>query len=156
MVGVVPYLTTILPDADVNAEVGRNYDNIYKLFAQKVKEKTIGSYIVISAGANVTADMSTDVEKIISESPKGSRIVFVTPFDGNNMGVLNQFNTHLHSLAKQYPWVVVADWATYISPLQNELWADKIHFGGKPDVSSQYLDLVVKGLNQVSKVKGKP
>ena len=156
MVGVVPYLTTILPDADVSAEVGRNYDNIYKLFAQKVKEKTIGSYIVISAGANVTADMITDVQKIISESPKGSRIVFVTPFDGNNMGVLNQFNAQLREMTKQHPWVVIVDWAAYISPLQNELWADKIHFGGKPDVSSQYLDLVVKGLNQVSKVKGKP
>lgn len=50
----------------------------------------------------------------------------------------------------------LADWSTFISPQSSELWADKIHFGGKPDVSSQYLDIVAKSLNKVSKSSGKP
>lgn len=156
MVGVVPYLTTILPDAEVDAEVGRNYDTIYDLFAKKVKDRTIGRYIVISAGANVTSNMISDVEKIIDQSPKGTRIVFVTPFDGNNMTVLNQFKAQLSEVVKKYNWIQIADWGTYISPRSSELWDDKIHFGGKPDVSSQYLDLIVKSLNKVSKSSGKP
>lgn len=156
MVGVVPYLTTILPDADIDAEVGRNYNTIYDLFAKKLKDHTLGRYLIISAGANVTDNMISDVQKIIDESPKGTRIVFVTPFDGNNMTVINQFNTQLLDISKKYKWVQLADWATFISPQSSELWADKIHFGGKPDVSSQYLDLVAKSLNKVSKSSGKP
>ncbi|MGO3297550.1 MAG: acyltransferase family protein [Pseudolactococcus laudensis] len=37
MVGVVPYLATILPDADVDAQVGLNYDSILNSFEKRVK-----------------------------------------------------------------------------------------------------------------------
>lgn len=41
MVGVVPYLTTILPDADIDAEVGRNYNTIYDIFAKVSKRSYV-------------------------------------------------------------------------------------------------------------------
>lgn len=156
MVGVVPYLSTILPDADVEAQVGLNLDSIYRSFEKRVKAGTIGKYVVISAGANMTNDMTADVQKIIDSAPKGTRLVFVTPYDGKNKVALNDFNTYLKSLSDNYKWISVADWASYIEPQDNRLWADKIHFAGKQDVAVDYLNLLSQSLNQVAKSKGKP
>jgi hypothetical protein len=72
MVGVVPYLATILPDADVDAQVGLNYDSVLASFEKHVKAGTIGKYVIISAGTNVTSDMTADVQKIIDSAPKGT------------------------------------------------------------------------------------
>ena len=156
MVGVVPYLATILPDADVDAQVGLNYDSVLASFEKHVKAGTIGKYVIISAGANVTSDMTADVQKIIDSAPKGTRLVFVTPYDGKNKVVLNEFNTYLKSLQNKYNWLAVADWASYIEPQENRLWADKIHFAGKQDVAIDYLNLLAQSLNEIAKSKGKP
>ena len=155
MVGVVPYLSMILPDADVEAQVGLNLDSILDLFEKQVKAGTLGKYVVISAGANVTNDMTADVQKIIANAPKGTRLVFVTPYDGKNKVVLNEFDTYLKSLPSKYPWIAVADWASYIEPQDDRLWADKIHFAGKQDVAVDYLNLLAQSLNEVAKSKGK-
>ncbi|GHU35781.1 acyltransferase [Bacilli bacterium] len=155
MVGVVPYLSMILPDADVEAQVGLNLDSILDLFEKQVKAGTLGKYVVISAGANVTNDMTADVQKIIDSAPKGTRLVFVTPYDGKNKAVLNEFSTYLKSLPAKYPWVAIADWATYIEPQDNRLWADKIHFAGKQDVAVDYLNLLAQSLNQIAKSRPK-
>ena len=156
MVGVVPYLSTILPDADVEAQVGLNMDSIFNLFEKRIKAGTLGKYVVISAGANVTNNMVGDVKKMIDIAPKGTRLVFVTPYDGKNKAVLNEFNTYLKSLPNTYQWISVADWAGYIEPQDGRLWADKIHFAGKQDVAVDYLNLLAQNLNQVAKSKAKP
>lgn len=156
MVGVVPGLTTMLPDADIQAQVGLNLDNIKDLFEKKVTSKTLGQYVVIAAGANITNDMKADVQSIIDQSPKGTHLVFVTPYDGKNMGVLNEFNVFLKELPKRYSWVTIADWASYISKQENRLWADKVHFAGKQDVSLDYLKLLTDSLDRVAKSPGKP
>lgn len=156
MVGVVPYLSAVMPDADIEAQVGLNFDNMLDLYEKRLKAGTLGQYIIISAGANVTSDMRSDVETIINKAPKGTRLIFVTPYDGKNKAVLNDFNTYLRTLPKTYPWISIADWAAYIEPKEDRLWADKIHFGGKQDVSLDYLKLLTDSLNQVSQVNGKP
>ncbi|GAB2023218.1 acyltransferase family protein [Pseudolactococcus yaeyamensis] len=155
MVGVVPYLSMILPDADVEAQVGLNLDTILNLFEKQVKAGTLGKYVVISAGANVTNEMTADIQKMIDRAPKGTRLVFVTPYDGKNKVVLNEFSSYLKSLPNKYPWVAVADWAGYIEPQDERLWADKIHFAGKQDVAVDYLNLLAQSLNEVAKKKGK-
>ena len=104
----------------------------------------------------MTNDMTADVQKIIDSAPKGTRLVFVTPYDGKNKVALNDFNTYLKSLSDNYKWISVADWASYIEPQDNRLWADKIHFAGKQDVAVDYLNLLSQSLNQVAKSKGKP
>ena len=156
MVGVVPYLSKILPDADVEAQVGLNLDSILTLFEKRGKAGTIGKYVIISAGANVTNDMTADVQKIVAAAPKGTRLVFVTPYDGKNKVVLSEFDTYLKSLPNTYQWISVADWASYIEPQEDRLWADKVHFAGKEDVAIDYLNLLAQSLNQVAKSKGKP
>lgn len=156
MVGVVPYLSSILPDADLDAQVGRNYDSIYDLFKQKVKAGTLGKYLVVAAGANVTDDMKADVQKIIDESPKRTHLVFVTAYDGKNMGVLTEFNNELKSLQTTHKWIEIADWAGFIAPQETRLWDDHVHFGGKQDVSVDYLNLIIKSLNNSAKTAGKP
>jgi peptidoglycan/LPS O-acetylase OafA/YrhL len=155
MVGVVPYLSTILPDADIDAKVGRNFASIYDLFNQKLQAGQLGDYLVISAGANVTNDMKNDVQKIIDEAPKGMHLVLVTAYDGKNMTVLTTFNHYLQTLQTTYNWVAVADWAGTIASKDDLLWDDKVHFAGKQDVSAIYLNLMVDSLNQVAQTKGK-
>ncbi|GFH40510.1 acyltransferase family protein [Pseudolactococcus insecticola] len=156
LVGVVPYLSNILPDADVDAKVGRNYDDIYQLYTQKLQAKKLGKYIVISAGANVTSDMKKDVATIVKNAPKGTHLVLVTAYDGKNQAVLDDFNTYLKTFSKKYDWVKIADWAAFIAPQDSLLWSDQIHFGGKQDVSVDYLNIIVKSLNQAAETAGKP
>jgi peptidoglycan/LPS O-acetylase OafA/YrhL len=156
MVGVAPYLSNILPDAVVEAQVGLNLDSILTSYEKSIAEGKLGKYVIVSAGANVTNNMKADVQKVIDEAPKGTRLVLVTPYDGKNMAVLTEFNRYLKSFQQDYPWVKVVDWASYIAPKEDRLWDDKVHFGGKEDVAIDYLKLVVKSLNEVAKTSGKP
>ncbi|GFH42631.1 acyltransferase [Lactococcus hodotermopsidis] len=155
MVGVVPYLSNILPDADIVAEIGQNLESIYQVFDEKTKSDKLGKYIIISAGVNVTDDMKGDVQKMIDAAPKGTHMVFVTQFDGKNATVMNDFNDYLKTLSNKYNWIVIADWASYIAPQADKLWDDQLHFGGKQAVSADYLNLIIRSLNEVAKAKGK-
>ncbi|MDR3305818.1 MAG: hypothetical protein LBS85_07355 [Clostridiales Family XIII bacterium] len=140
--GASSRLTEAIPDAYIDAEVGRDMSIGFSIFKKLIDKDELGSFVVIALANNVHADTITNAKEIIDLIGSGRRLVFVTGHGLTNMEPVNEY---IRDLPDQYPFITVADWDVAITPHEDLLGADHIHVN-KSEANQIYADCVKEAL----------
>jgi peptidoglycan/LPS O-acetylase OafA/YrhL len=142
-------LRTHIRNAHIDASGSRNIVQGEEVLTALKAEGKLGEYVVLVLSTNkIQGDVAT-AESIVKNIGPGHRIIFVTGHGNKNLLPLNEA---YHSLAKQYPYVTVADWDAAISPFEYLLSTDNIHMGD-PASKRIFVQCIV---NALVTAKGKP
>ena len=149
---------TIMPKAQLDAAVSRNFEEAFAIFDNQVETGTLSSTVVIAVGVNSTGGYKAKTQKYLKSLPKGHRLVFVTPYNAKDKRAVKAVRDYEVKLAKKYPYVEVADW--YKAAVNHpEIWrgTDGVHYS---DTSTEGADLYVKTVQKaveaVAKQAAKP
>lgn len=147
----------IMPKAQLDAAVSRNFEDAYAIFENQVENKTLSQTTVIAIGVNSTGGYEAETQKYIDALPKGHRLVFVSPYNAKAMGDVKAVRDYELSLAKKYDYVTVADW--YQAAIDHpEIWGgtDGVHYSDTTtDGADLYVNTVQKAVEKVAKEPAK-
>lgn len=74
---------TALPDAQIDGTVSRHLTEISGLISLYKKNNTRKQTVVVALGTNTSDNYQELLDQLVKEFPKGHRLIFVTPYDGN-------------------------------------------------------------------------
>ncbi len=78
---VLPYRPR--PDAQIDGTVSRNLSEIAKLISLYQQNNSLKETVVVALGTNTTDNYQELLDQLVKDFPKGRRLIFVTPYDGN-------------------------------------------------------------------------
>lgn len=152
-----PQLELTLPDALLDAQGSRNTQQAYDILKNHIDNGTLVETVVIATGVNIVYNYNEEIDKIVAALPKGHRLIFVTPYDGNSASydnpVAQKHASYVRELAKKHDYITIADWEQ-ASKDNPHVWegSDGIHFGGNretTDIGGQiYADLIKAAIEQ--------
>ena len=151
-------LTNTIPNCYVDAQGSRNLSQGYNLLMQWQTADRLREYVVVALGTNADNNYIQRINQIIADIQPGTRLIFVTPYDGRWSSSWISYKTtqYLRSLSSTYSFVTVADWAAAIEPNANLLGADKLHIGGNSTLITMYVNCIVDAINVASQKPEKP
>ncbi len=76
-------IQTALPDAQIDGTVSRNLSEIAKLISLYQQNNSLKETVVVALGTNTTDNYQELLDQLVKDFPKGRRLIFVTPYDGN-------------------------------------------------------------------------
>ncbi len=121
-------LAQVLPKADIEASVGRQFRDLPDELSQLKKEGKLGNIVVVALGANGSPS-STVWSAVLSTLGDDHKLVLVTPH-GNKEWIPDSIAS-IRQVAGQHPGrVVLADWDAVASSV-SDFAADGIHPGPK-------------------------
>lgn len=143
------YLQAAIPGIQVDASVSRNLDTGMEVYDTAISNHVLLQNVIIALGTNPADDFKDRLDQIVSELPKGHRLIFVTPYDGRVAGDATSISVRTRQyeqeLAEKYDYVYLADW--YQTALDNpDIWTgtDHVHFGSDSDTINQGGELYAK------------
>lgn len=146
----------LLPEARLDAEVSRDFTKAYDIFHNEIKNDSLSKTVVLAVGVNSVYNYDKDLENFISDLPKGTRLVIVTPYNTGD-GRVPELRGYEVELAKKYSYITVADW--YKTSLANpHIWSgtDGVHFSeATPDGARLYAETIQKAIKKASKQPAK-
>lgn len=123
----VPKLAAKLPGININAEVSRSSIAGLSIMRTMRDQGTLRPYLVFALATNSTFRVQ-DGQKLLSELPPTTKIVFVTGFGKPSQQWIQISNQTMYSLAGEHPdRVKVAAWDTAIAPHPELLASDSVH-----------------------------
>jgi len=148
-------LTNTIPDCTVDATGSRQIWQGYNLLMDLQRRGRVPEYVVIALGTNGNANAPAKIEQIIADVQSGTRLIFMTPFDGRANSTWHSYRTmeYMRTLPEIYPFVTIADWAAIIEPESRLLGSDRIHIGGNRTAINMYTNCIIDAINTAS---GKP
>ena len=129
-----PGLKEVLPDAQTDGQVSRNTKQANAIMLNHSQNKVLPKIVVIATGVNNPEDYKADIDSLITNLPKGHRLVLVTPYEGDKTQAtqpyVEQYASYVREVAQKYPYIEVADW-NQVSKDHPDIWkgTDQVHFG---------------------------
>lgn len=120
--------TEILPEAQLDAAVSRNFTSAYDIFQNQIDSNTLAKTVVIAVGVNSVGGYQDSLQKFIDGLPDGHRLIFVTPYNAKD-GRIPELRNYELDLAQKYAFVTIADW--YETAIAHpEIWngSDGVHY----------------------------
>ncbi|WP_273451982.1 acyltransferase family protein [Streptococcus ferus] len=120
--------TEILPEAQLDAAVSRNFTSAYDIFQNQIDTNTLAKTVVIAVGVNSVGGYQDSLQKFIDGLPDGHRLIFVTPYNAKD-GRIPELRNYELDLAQKYAFVTIADW--YETAIAHpEIWngSDGVHY----------------------------
>jgi len=153
--GAQTALANTIPNCLVDAEGSRQVWQGYNLLMQMQEQGSLREYVVVALGTNGNVNAPDKIEQIIADIQPGTRLIFVTPYDGRANSTWYSYITaeYMRTLPERYPFVTVADWVAVIEPSAYLLGSDKIHIGGQPTAIEMYVNCII---DAIAVAAGKP
>ena len=150
--GAYSALQASIPDCYVNAQGSRNLTQGYYQLMQWQAEDRMREYVVVALGTNADGNYAASIEAIIAGVQPGTRLIFVTPYDGRWDSSWTSYKTmqYIRSLPGRYSFVTVADWAALIEPNRHLLGGDSVHIGGNTTAINMYVNCIIGAINVAS------
>jgi len=150
--GAYSALQGSIPDCYVNAQGSRNLTQGYYQLMQWQAEDRMREYVVVALGTNADGNYAASIEGIIAGVQPGTRLIFVTPYDGRWDSSWTSYQTmqYIRSLPSRYSFVTVADWAAVIEPNKHLLGGDSVHIGGNTTAINMYVNCIIGAINTAS------
>lgn len=129
-----PQLNELLPTALVDAQGSRNTQQALDILKNHIQNGSLVETVVIATGVNIVYSYEEELNQIVDALPKGHRLIFVTPYDGNSASyedpIAEKHAAYVRKLAQTHDFITVADWEK-ASKENPQVWAgsDYIHFG---------------------------
>ncbi len=126
-------IQTALPDAQIDGTVSRHLTEISNLIKLYKDSNTLREDVVVALGTNASEEYKELLDSLIQESPKGHRLIFVTPYDGNfsvkEDSIPYQIGQYEKKLATENDYITIADWFQVAVDNPN-IWvgSDLVHF----------------------------
>lgn len=136
----------IMPAAQLDAAVSRNFSLAYEIFDNRIKSKSLSKTTVLAIGVNSLDNYKSDLQEFIKDLPKGSRLIIVSPYNANNLAQVAEVRNYELRLAKKYSYVTIADW--YQVAVSNpDIWVgtDGVHYS---DADTKGADLYVNTIKK--------
>ena len=155
--GAKSAMTRTIPNCVVDAEVSRTVPQGRNIMVNLQNKGELREYVVIAVGTNANYDYAEQLLKIVTALEPGHRLIFVTPYDGNNNtnGRLTKETAEwLRGLSWQYDYITIADWNYIVGEQANVLAADKVHMGGSASMEL-YAQMVLDAVNVASQKPAK-
>lgn len=159
------YLQSAISGIQVDASVSRSLDTGIEVYETAISNRVLLQNVIIALGTNPSDDFKERLDQIVSDLPKGHRLIFVTPYDGRVAGDASSVSVrtrqYQQELAKKYDYIYIADW--YQTALDNPaIWTgtDNVHFGSDSDTINQggqlYANTVKTAVDEANKGPVKP
>ncbi|HFI0400059.1 TPA: acyltransferase family protein [Streptococcus suis] len=125
-------IQTALPDAQIDGTVSRNLSEIAKLINLYKQNNSLKETVVVALGTNTTDNYQELLDQLVKDFPKGRRLIFVTPYDGNftpSESISYQTGQYEKELAEKYDYISIADWYQ-VAKDNPPIWynTDLVHF----------------------------
>ena len=128
--GALPMLQKVMPGITVDAVESREIKHGAPIVLDLQNQGKLSDIVVIALGTNADYNDDKRYTDFIQQIQAGTRLVFVTPFDGRsnlNARLVGENAQFLRTLPDLYPFITIADWNAVIQPQQNLLAGDRIH-----------------------------
>lgn len=121
-----------LPDAQIDGTVSRNLTEISKLITLYKQNNTLKETVVVALGTNAADNYQELLDQLVNDFPKGHRLIFVTPYDGNytpSNSIAYKTGQYEQDLAEIYDYISIADWYQ-VAKDNPTIWlnTDLVHF----------------------------
>ena len=125
-------IQAVLPEAQIDGTVSRHLTEITGLVNLYKQNNTLKETVVVALGTNTSENYKELLDDFISHFPKGHRLVFVTPYDGNyapSDSLTYQTGQYEKELTKQYDFISIADWY-HVARSNPHIWydTDLVHY----------------------------
>lgn len=126
-------IQTALPDAQIDGTVSRHLTEISNLIKLYKDSNTLRENVVVALGTNASEEYKELLDTLIQEFPKGHRLIFVTPYDGNfnvkEDSLAYQTGQYEKKLATENDYIIIADWFQ-VAVDNPTIWEDTdlVHF----------------------------
>ncbi|MGT2716601.1 acyltransferase family protein [Streptococcus respiraculi] len=145
-------IQTLLPTAHLDGAISRNLseaDNLVQLYQ---KSHSLKENVVIALGTNTSENYQELLNEFIENFPKGHRLIFVTPYDGNHaseQALTYQIGQYERQLAKNYDYISIADWYQ-VSKENPHIWTntDLVHFNLATGGATLFAQTIQSALEQ--------
>lgn len=139
VVAVSPDLYDKMPEAQIDAAVGRTIAKALPIIKTMGASGQIRQTLVLSVTANSTI-LDGQLDEVLAAMPADSKLVLVTGYGPRNLSWIEYSNTKIHEFASQHSdRVIIADWNSAIrQALQTQsglLTSDGVH----PEAAGQEL-----------------
>ncbi|MDR0899932.1 MAG: acyltransferase [Lactobacillaceae bacterium] len=153
-VGARDYLTSHIPDSEVDAMGNRRLDQGYDIFEDAIKNNTLRENVVIALGTNGEPAWQTYVDKFIKDLPAGHRLILMTPHDGkaDSTFASEQTAEYERTLIGKYDYLTIADW-NKVAKKNPQIFVggDGTHFAGNPEGSKLFNQVIQDALTKAEK-----
>ncbi|MBO4107838.1 acyltransferase family protein [Streptococcus suis] len=122
----------VLSDAVIDGTVSRHLTEAKNLIELYKKNNTLKETVIISLGTNTSDNYQELLDDLVANFPKGHRLIFVTPYDGNfsqDTSLAYQTGKYEKELAKENDFISIADWYQ-VAVANPAIWvgSDLVHF----------------------------
>lgn len=142
-----------IPNCNVNAKVSRFLHQGEAVMKSMDQNGQLKKNVIIALGNNVYPNFKASSEQLVQSLPKGSRILFVTPYQRGleASSDVEKYAAWLPSFAEKYPFVEVVDW-NKLGKENPDFFAhtDGVHFYESPPASQAYVNLIKEGLDKLA------
>lgn len=149
--------SSIIPEAQLDAEVSRNFDGAFEIFKNQISSGTLSQTTVLAIGVNSLDNYQADIQQFLDTMPDGYRLIIVTPYDANNINQVKTVRDYELTLPDSYSYVTIADW--YGVAVDNpEIWngTDGVHYSDSDDTGENlYVGTIQEAIEASAKKPAK-
>ncbi len=147
-------LQSVLPDAQIDGTVSRNLTEIARLIHLYKQNNNLRETIVVSLGTNTSENYKELLDQLVKEFPKGRRLIFVTPYDGNfapDNSIAYKTGQYEKELAKKYEYISIADWYQ-VAKDNPPIWynTDLVHFNLETNGAELFAQTIKNAIDAVA------
>ncbi len=139
-------LQAALPEAQIDGTVSRHLTEILGLVNLYKQNNSLKQTVVIALGTNPSANYQELLDELVTNFPKGHRLIFVTPYDGNfspSDSIAYQTGQYEKELANQHDYISIADWYQ-VATDNPQIWVgtDLVHFSLEADGAQVFANTI--------------
>lgn len=139
-------IQSLLPEAQIDGTVSRHLTELEELMTLYKKNGTLKETVVVALGTNTSENYKELLDKLIADFPKGHRLIFVTPYDGNytpSNSLAYQTGYYEKELAKEHNYISIADWYQ-VSKENPKIYfnTDLVHFSLEADGDKVFAETI--------------
>ncbi|MGT2799567.1 acyltransferase family protein [Streptococcus marmotae] len=139
-------IQSLLPNAQLDGAVSRNLSEADKLVQLYQNSHSLKENVVIALGTNTSENYQELLDELVERFPKGHRLIFVTPYDGNNasgQALAYQIGQYERQLAEKYDYIGIADWYK-VAKENPHIWTntDLVHFNLATDGATLFAQTI--------------
>ncbi|NQN68108.1 acyltransferase [Streptococcus suis] len=143
-----------LPDAQIDGTVSRNLTEISKLITLYKQNNTLKETVVVALGTNTADNYQELLEQLVNEFPKGHRLIFVTPYDGNftpSNSIAYQTGKYERELAEKHDYISIADWYQ-VAKDNPVIWfnTDLVHFNLETNGAELFAETIKNAIDSTA------
>lgn len=143
-----------LPDAQIDGTVSRNLTEISKLITLYKQNNTLKETVVVALGTNTADNYQELLEQLVNEFPKGHRLIFVTPYDGNftpSNSIAYQTGKYERELAEKHDYISIADWYQ-VAKDNPAIWinTDLVHFNLETNGAELFAETIKNAIDSTA------